>query len=313
MVQQFGDLAGQLGLLVASLIAAAVYGILAVLFDRFAVKKLTAYGLGKFEGLLALGVVPWLLFGLVLFPLVGNSFFGITAPFASASMVWVFPFALLLVQGVFAWALSLGYSPLTTKPVIVRRQVKPSVVGRREFIEKGIIGIAALAGAIVGFTSLSGIFSSQIAPSGGGQPIDLQDAPAIFQDPRLSTLVDSEVTPNKDFYRVAIDIFDPTVDASGWSLMVSGLVNSPKTYRIQDIQALPKTTQYSTFECVSNEVNGNLISNALWDGVKISDLLADVGGTQASAVYVVFYSVDGYSVGIPLSKATMDDSLLAPR
>jgi DMSO/TMAO reductase YedYZ molybdopterin-dependent catalytic subunit len=62
---------------------------------------------------------------------------------------------------------------------------------------------------------------------------------------------------------------------------------------------------------VSNDVNGNLISNALWDGVKISDLLADVGGTQGGALYVTFYSVDGYSVGIPLSKAMMDDSLLA--
>jgi DMSO/TMAO reductase YedYZ molybdopterin-dependent catalytic subunit len=311
MVQQFGDLAGQLGLLVATVIAAAVYGILAVLFDRFAVKRLSAYGLGKFESLLALGVVPWLLFGLVLFPFVGDSFFGTGVPFASASMIWIFPFALLLVQGVFAWAFSLSYSPLTAKPMIVRRQFKPSVVGRREFIEKGVIGILALAAAVVGLSSLGNLFSSQIAPSGGGRPIDLQDAPALFQDPRLATLVDSEVTPNNDFYRVAIDIIDPTVDISGWNLSVYGLVNNPKTYHIEDIQALPPTSQYSTFECVSNDVNGNLISNALWKGVKISDLLADVGGAQSGAVYVNFYSVDGYSVGIPLTKAMMDDSLLA--
>jgi DMSO/TMAO reductase YedYZ molybdopterin-dependent catalytic subunit len=312
MVQQFGDLAGQLGLIVATVIAAAVYGILAVLFDRYAVKRLTAYGLSKFEGLLVLGVAPWLLFGLVIFPLVGASFFGIGVPFASASMIWIFPFTLLLVQGIFAWAFSLSYSPLMAGSVIGGRQSGPMAAGRREFIEKGIIGIVALVGAAIGLTSLGGIFSSsQIAPSGGGQPIDLQDAPAIFRDPRLSTLVDSEVTPNNDFYRVAIDIFDPTVDVSSWSLQVSGLVNNPKTYHIQDIQALPKASQYTTFECVSNEVNGNLISNALWDGVKISDLLADVGGIQDGALYVVFYSVDGYSVGIPLSKAMMDDSLLA--
>ena len=311
MVQQFGDLAGQLGLIVATVIAAAVYGILAVLFDRFAARKLADLGLGKFEGLLTLGVVPWLLFGLVLFPLVGDSFFGITSPFASASMVWAYPFVLLLVQAMFAWAFSLSYTPLTTKPTVVRRQFKPSAVGRREFIEKGVIGILALAAAVVGLSGLGDLFSSQIAPSGGGQPIDLQDAPAIFSDPRLSTLVDSEVTPNNDFYRVAIDIIDPTVDASSWSLQVNGLVNNPKAYQIQDVQALPKTSQYTTFECVSNDVNGNLISNALWDGVKIADLLADVGGTQNGAVYVVFYSVDGYSVGIPLSKAMMADSLLA--
>lgn len=311
MVQQFGDFAGQIGLLVATLIAAMVYGILAVLFDKYAVKKLIARGLGKFESLLALGVVPWLLFGLVLFPLLGDSFFGIASPFASASMIWVFPFALLLVQAIFAWALALGYSPLSTKPTIVRRQLRPTGAGRREFIEKGVIGLFALVGAIVGFTSISGLFSSQITPSGGGQAIDLQDAPAIFSDPRLATLVDSEVTPNNDFYRVAIDIIDPTVDASSWSLQVDGMVNNGKRYSLQDIQALPHTSQYSTFECVSNEVNGNLISNAKWDGVKISDLLADSGGTQLSSAYVVFYSVDGYSVGIPIAKALMADSILA--
>ena len=310
MVQQFGDLAGQLGLIVATLIAAAVYGILAVLFDRFAAEKLTGYGLGKFEGLLTLGIVPWLLFGLVLFPLVGDSVFGISAPFASPSMIWIFPFALLLVQAIFAWCFSLGYTPLAN-PTIVGGRLEPPVVGRREFIEKGLIGILALAAAVIGLSSLGELFPSQITPSGGGQPIDLQDAPAIFSDPRLSTLVDSEVTPNNDFYRVAIDIIDPSVDATSWSLQVLGLVNNPKAYSIEDVQALPATSQYTTFECVSNDVNGDLISNALWQGVKISDLLADVGGTQSGAVYVVFYSVDGYSVGIPLSKAMLDDSLLA--
>lgn len=311
MVQQFGELAGQLGLVVASLVAAAVYGIFAVLFDRFAARKAAALGLGKFEGLLSLGVLPWLLFGLILFPLDGDSLFGISAPFASASTVWVFPFTLLLVQAVFALALSLGYSPGVTAPPVMEGQLRAMTEGRREFIEKGAVGIMALVAVIVGLAGLSSFFSSQIAPSGGGKPIDLQDAPAIFRDPRLTNLVDSEVTPNKDFYRVAIDIIDPTVDASSWSLQVDGLVNGGKRYSLQDIQALPRTSQYTTFECVSNEVNGSLVGNALWEGVKVSDLMADVGGAQGGAGYVVFYSVDGYSVGIPLAKAMMDDSMLA--
>ena len=36
--------------------------------------------------------------------------------------------------------------------------------------------------------------------------------------------------------------------------------------------------------------------------VRISDLLKDVGGASSNATYVVFSSVDGYSVGVPLSK-----------
>jgi hypothetical protein len=123
--------------------------------------------------------------------------------------------------------------------------------------------------------------------------------------------VDSEVTPDYAFYQVDIDVIDPTVDSSTWSLKVSGLVNAPKTYKLQELQGLAQTTQYTTLECVSNDTNGNLISNAQWTGLRISDLLQDAGGTQPEASYVVFSSVDGYTVGIPLSKALMQDSILA--
>jgi DMSO/TMAO reductase YedYZ molybdopterin-dependent catalytic subunit len=139
----------------------------------------------------------------------------------------------------------------------------------------------------------------------------LQDAPTIFSDPRLQTLVDSEITPNSSFYRVAIDIIDPTVDSTAWSLTLNGSVGNSKTYALGQIQALPQTTLYNTFECVSNKINGDLISTAKWTGVKLSDLLEDGGGVQAGAAYVVFYSVDGYSVGIPLAKALMPDSMVA--
>jgi DMSO/TMAO reductase YedYZ molybdopterin-dependent catalytic subunit len=40
-------------------------------------------------------------------------------------------------------------------------------------------------------------------------------------------------------------------------------------------------------------------------------LFADAGGVPQGVQYVVFYSVDGYSVGIPLSRAMMSDSMVA--
>lgn len=310
MVQQFGDLAGQLGLVLATLVAAAVYGIFAVAFDKYAARRAAAAGLGRLEGLLALGLVPWLLFGLALFPIDGDAAFGVASPYASTSTAWAFPFTLLLVQGVFAWVLSLGYRPPGGPQQLSLSPGRRQDMRRRDFLEKGIIGVLAIIGAAIGLTG-----ANQILPSpptlGGSRPVDLQDAPAIFRDPRLASLVDSEVTPNNDFYRVAIDVIDPTVNASSWSLKVDGLVNAPRSYSLQDIQSFPEVDQYSTFECVSNEVNGNLISNALWGGVKISDILVNAGGVQQGANYVVFYSVDGYSVGIPLAKAMMPDSLLA--
>jgi DMSO/TMAO reductase YedYZ molybdopterin-dependent catalytic subunit len=89
------------------------------------------------------------------------------------------------------------------------------------------------------------------------------------------------------------------------------LVANPKSYSLADLQNLPKAQQYSTFECVSNLVDGDLISNAQWGGVKLSDLFADAGNVSPNAQYVVFHSVDGYTVGIPLTKALEPECMLA--
>ena len=175
----------------------------------------------------------------------------------------------------------------------------------------------ALASIGLIVTSIDSLLGGSSGPSttppatGSGNPINLGSAPAIFQDPRLASLVDSEVTSNDNFYRVAIDVFDPSVDLTTWSLQVLGVQGNGKTYSLGQLQTLPKTTEYNTFECVSNEINGNLVSNAKWGGVKLSDLFADAGGVPPSAQYAVFYSVDGYSVGIPIARAMMSDSMVA--
>ncbi len=309
MVQRFGDFAGQLGLLVATLVAAAVYGLVVLLFDLLLAKKVFGQ-LKRFEGMLVLGLFPWALFGLLLFPVDGDALFGTTSPYAPVNAVWVFPLGLLLVQAVFALMLSAVYHPLATlKAPPGGSGVRDT--GRREFIEKGTVLVLAAAAGIAGLGGLDQLFAADVQPTGTSQPVDLQGAPPIFSDPRLTSLVDSEVTPSSSFYRVAIDVIDPVVDASVWSLKVDGLVKAPKSYSLQDLTRLPQTSQYTTLECVSNELNGDLIGNANWTGVKISDLVADAGGVGPGATYVVFYSVDGYSVGIPLARALMPDSLAA--
>lgn len=312
MVQQFGDFAGQLGLILATLVGAVLYGLLAVLFDRVVGRRLTSLSLTIFESLLAFSLIPWLLFGVLLFPLAGVSIFGISSPFGSDSSIWLFPLTLLLTQGLYALLLSprfagdmvlAGSMPSTTHI--------PSGPSRRQFIEKGVVAAFALIAGIFSLTNLGGLISTQIQPSGGSTAIDLQHAPAIFRDPRLQTLVDSEVTPNSNFYRVAVDVIDPTVNLSTWSLKLIGFNGSPKTYLLQDLQKLPQRTQYTTFECVSNEINGALIGNAKWTGFSLSDLFQDAGGVPPGASTIVFHSVEGYTVGIPLSKAMMSDSILA--
>jgi len=321
-VQGLGELAGLVGLLVAMVAGAAVYGLLALVFDRYVLHRMPSRGPSILEWTLLYSVVPWLVFGAILLPLTGESFFGTASNIASPSVSLIFPFTILLLQ--LLWGLLLwGRSPPpllspTNGGAAPSAGAGPRVPSRRTFVERSLIygGVAVVFLASLG-SALGALFSEGNLVAEGsdvilaGTPINTGNAPAIFGDPRLAPLVNSEVTNNDSFYRVAIDIFDPNVSGSEWSLSLTGLVNNPKSYSLSDLPKLPRADEYSTFICVSNLVNGGLISNAEWGGVKLSDIFADAGGVSQNATYVVFHSVDGYTVGIPIAKAMEPESILA--
>jgi DMSO/TMAO reductase YedYZ molybdopterin-dependent catalytic subunit len=317
-VQSLGELAGLLGVAVAALAAAAVYGALGILYERYYLPKLsTRNSLSRLENTLVYALVPWLLFGVVVLPLTGTYFFGMGSDFASPSVLWAFPLTTLLFQ--LLWGVLLCGK--TQGPGQTRAGVDsmvPRDLARRSFIERAVIVaasgalvLASLGSALGALTSEGGVLNEGSPAILPGAAINLQGAPAIFQNPQLSALVNSEVTSNDSFYRVAIDLFDPSVNESTWSLSLGGLVAKPKSYTLDDLKGLPKVSQYDTFICVSNEINGGLISNAEWGGVRLSDLFADAGGVSQGATYVVFQSVDGYSVGVPLARALHPASMLA--
>ena len=327
-VQNLGDFAGQLGLLVATIISMIVYALLGLVFQRFALTKMSRFkSISGFELFLLYSLAPLVLFGVILLPIFGNSVFGISSPVASTDSIYFFPISLLFVQLLFSLFLYYGFKSANILPASITRPVvrvasrnrnsvtSGDALARRRFLQTGIViaGVLVLSAySIDKIISAIAAQSPSNSASQSGTAINLRDAPVIFQNPQLASLVDSEVTANGSFYRVAIDIIDPSVNASNWSLQVTGSVNYPKSYTLSDLQnSFQPVEQYNTFECVSNLINGNLIGNAKWTGVTISDLLNDVGGVTSNATYVIFYSVDGYSVAIPLSKAMMSDSILA--
>lgn len=108
-----------------------------------------------------------------------------------------------------------------------------------------------------------------------------------------------EITPVENFYEMRkfpTPIPDVPVD---WSLTVDGLVRTPFTLSLDELQAMPRTDELLTRQCISNPVGGNMISTALMSGVPLKTLL-DKAGLQDGAVEVVFYGRDGYSESIAL-------------
>ncbi len=123
----------------------------------------------------------------------------------------------------------------------------------------------------------------------------------------------AEITSTDQFYVVSKNPpgFDPVVDGGKWSLQVDGLVARPLRLTYDDITAMPAVEQVQTLECISNEVGGDLISNARWKGVRLRDILQRSGGTGATAVRVAFRCADGYSESIPVADAMNATTLLA--
>jgi DMSO/TMAO reductase YedYZ molybdopterin-dependent catalytic subunit len=123
----------------------------------------------------------------------------------------------------------------------------------------------------------------------------------------------SEITPTPDFYVVSKNPpgFDPVVDASRWHLELGGLVNKPATLTLEAIRALPPVARAHTLECISNEVGGDLISNANWRGARLKDVVDHAGGVGTKASHVAFSCADGYTESLPVAEALHPDTLLA--
>jgi DMSO/TMAO reductase YedYZ molybdopterin-dependent catalytic subunit len=119
------------------------------------------------------------------------------------------------------------------------------------------------------------------------------------------------ITPINEHYVVTQNPIDPTVSTDVWRLEVTGLVNSSGTYTYEEFTSLPSISRAVTLECIANGIGGHLISTAIWQGVTFRSLLEKHGGAQTSAKYVVFSSIDGYTVSQPLEEVLAVDTLLA--
>jgi DMSO/TMAO reductase YedYZ molybdopterin-dependent catalytic subunit len=107
------------------------------------------------------------------------------------------------------------------------------------------------------------------------------------------------VVPSADFYRIDTRLLGPpSVDVDTWRLRITGKVDHPQEFTWDQLTALPMVETYLTLQCVSNEVGGNLVGNASWRGVPLSDLLLRAG-VHPDADQVVGRSVDGFTVGFP--------------
>jgi DMSO/TMAO reductase YedYZ molybdopterin-dependent catalytic subunit len=121
---------------------------------------------------------------------------------------------------------------------------------------------------------------------------------------RAPTFKDSELTPLEKFPINDYDVDDPGVIFENWSLSVSGAVDRPGEYRLDQIQALPRTRQNTRHVCVEGwDVIGR------FGGARLSDFLHSIGA-DTSARFIAVTCADDYYETLDMATALHPQTLL---
>jgi DMSO/TMAO reductase YedYZ molybdopterin-dependent catalytic subunit len=99
-------------------------------------------------------------------------------------------------------------------------------------------------------------------------------------------------TKNEDYFITRIGSV-PNINGDTYQLEVTGLVDNPTSFTLEDLRALNLTNLPLTVECIGNSRNGELVSTANWTGFMVYDLLQSLG-IDESATGVKYTAADGY-------------------
>lgn len=213
---------------------------------------------------------------------------------------------------------------------------------RRNFVKKTTLSsLAALIGAeiVFGNTMLKEYTPIALQESDPFKMFKKNKEMVILNDKPWNIeakahLLDDKITPNSKMFIRNNGRLPEDIDVNSWTLTIDGeAVKSKKTYTLQELKSKFKHYTYQlTLECGGNgrsEFNppakGNqwtigAIHCAEWTGIRIKDLLEDVG-IKDNAVYIGYHSADTHlsgdpskepiSRGAPMKKALQDETLLA--
>ncbi|CPZ47314.1 Putative oxidoreductase [Mycobacteroides abscessus] len=237
-------------------------------------------------------------YGTVLIGLLGvfGAVAAVTRP--AGTFAWIWPSVIAAVAG----ALVLG--------TLVHRAQSQAVPDRRRFF--GTAAVFALGSAGLYWLGTRWSKGTVVAAERREATVPAPVAPA----PPLPEGIDVKgavpyITSNTDFYRIDTALRVPQVSTAEWQLNIHGMVDRPRTLTWADLNAMAATQRAVTLTCVSNEIGGNLIGNAVWTGFPIKPILESVG-VHPDADMLLSKSVDGWTAGTPLQVLTDGrDAILA--
>ena len=119
-----------------------------------------------------------------------------------------------------------------------------------------------------------------------------------------------EYTAVRDHYKVFIRSEPTVIDAATWTLPITGLVDNPVTFTLDDLRTRYEArNEFVTLSCISNRVGGPLIGTTYWTGASLQDILADVR-PQPDARYLSISCGDGFYETVDLDLIDSDKRIM---
>ncbi|CAN5717914.1 hypothetical protein BH20VER1_BH20VER1_13480 [soil metagenome] len=129
-----------------------------------------------------------------------------------------------------------------------------------------------------------------------------------YSGPKVQKI--TPIRPVDEFYQVSKNLIDPDISRDAWRLDIIGEVENPRVYSFADITAMTAVEQETTLLCISYGIGSGLCSNALWKGVPLPALLAQVK-PKPDVTTVLFRAADGYYETFRFEKAMEPTTLVA--
>ena len=119
-----------------------------------------------------------------------------------------------------------------------------------------------------------------------------------------------EYTPVEDHYKVFLELEPTVIEAEGYVLPITGLVDNELMLTVDDLyNRFESFDQYVTLSCISGRVATTLISTTKWTGISMQDILA-AAGVRPEARYLNIQSGDGFYETVPLDLIENDRRIM---
>lgn len=183
---------------------------------------------------------------------------------------------------------------------------------RRDFLTS--IGVTALpivmSGGVV-LVAVESYLREMLSANRAVEPVRLFSFEAPPEDSRYPrSIVRPWLTKLADFYRMSKNAVDPTIDVRGWRLEINAGGRRLASYSYNELLSFPREQRFVTLRCISNTLNSDLMGNAAWSGIRLSQLIAR-DRVPPGTIAVAFEGVDGHGDSLSVDYAFSDETLLA--